>query len=483
MSNTVHQNLFQSLGQLLNLLVNLVSRDLTSLFSDAHAWIDSLCKKEAVASRACSIALLHCTEESKDDCMKLLNKLCSEFLKLLSTAQSTEFENVEKLLKILDIWKGVFTTQCSILHAWFLTEKGQSFMQPLLSWLIRYGLNSSVSNSLSMFRALQRAVNLLQKMLYLNPVLQEKFCTVLYATLQEYKSPHMSGYLKYILNQLVVVDETINFTFQMKDVGEEVVVNTHQIQLRLTSTIGDIAKTIKKFRNSLFSPVPVQIVSDEKSSSSKSSPSSSASSSSASSLSKSSSNPSSSLVIPLLFTGNAAVVKRKSKQQKQQQQQPDFSKVTPMTVPESLDTVAVQFFAKNISNNVLPSDLKISQILQVIHERGQLTSTPTLLYNIFNRNHHKTTVFDEEEEAIDWSKQKPMMSVFERFAEIGGLPLLLPNHHEHSSSHVGLLLKIVSLPGFSQVFLGDVIKAQLLLRSVMGVKETKLGRKHYSIIH
>ena len=477
MSDTIHHNLFQSLGQLLNLLVSLVSRDLTGLFSDAHAWIDSLSGNEAVTSHTCSIALLHCTEESKDKCMELLDRLCAEFLKLISMTHSTEFENVEKLLKILEIWRGVFATQCSILHEWFSTEKGQSFMQPLISWLVRYGLNSSVTNSLSMFRALQSAVNLLQKMLYLNPVLQEKFCRVLYATLQEYKTACMSGYLKYIINQLVVVDDTINFTFQMKDVGKDLIVNTHQIQLRLTSTVGDLAKTIKKFRNSLFSPVPVQIVNEEreKSLSSKSSPPSSSSSL------KTSTKPSPSMTYannPLLFTGNMALVKRKSQHyhQQQKQQSMDFSKLKPIpNTSQAIDSVDVQFFAKNISNNVLPSDLKISQILQVMHERRQLTSTPTLLYNIFNPAYHTATVFDED--AIDWSQQTPMMSVFERFAEIGGLPLLLPSNHDHSNSHVGLLLKIVSLPGFSQVFLRDVVKAQLLLRSMMGVKETKFGRK------
>ena len=181
---------------------------------------------------------------------------------------------------------------------------------------------------------------------------------------------------------------------------------------------------------------------------------------------------------PLLFTGNMALVKRKSQHyhQQQKQQSMDFSKMKPIpNTSQAIDSVDVQFFAKNISNNVLPSDLKISQILQVMHERRQLTSTPTLLYNIFNPAYHTATVFDED--AIDWSQQTPMMSVFERFAEIGGLPLLLPSNHDHSNSHVGLLLKIVSLPGFSQVFLRDVVKAQLLLRSMMGVKETKFGRK------
>ena len=458
-TNSIYQDIFQSLGHLLNLLVTLVSRDLANPFSKAHAWVDSLCEQERGKSNDCLIALFYCTEDTKDECLKLLDKLSIKFLKLLSIKNSTESENVEKLLQILEVLKGVFATDCPLLYAWFVTVPGQSLIQPLIAWLVRYGVTSSVANSLSMFRALQSGVGLLQKMLYLNPVLQEKFCRVLYDTLLEFKSRCMSGYLKYIINQLVVVDETVNFTFKLKEVNDDIIVSTHQIQLRLTSTISDLIKTIKKFRTSLFSPVPVQIVSEEKSSKH----------TSPSFVSSSSSTKSSYASNPLLFTGNMAIAKRRS----QQTSESKVKQIIPRA-PTSYDSIAVDFFAKGISDNVLPADLKVSQILQALQEKGELSQTPTLLYNIFNPSYHKSTVFKEE---IDWSQQKPMLSVFERFAEIGGLTLLLPNYQDNNSNQVGLLLKIISLPGYSQVFLRDVVKAQLLLRSVMGVKETKLGRK------
>ena len=426
----------------------------------AHAWIDTLDGNHASGEgRDCVTVLFYCHKSNKDNCFELLDRLVEKLLQLLARGDSTKSTNVDNVLKILDILKGVFTVDISILRSWFLTEQGHRMVKPLLSWLVGYGITNPVANSLLMFRALQSAVELLQKMLYLNPVLQDKFCVVLYETLVEFKTPWMSGYLKYIIHQLVLVDEVLYFTFDFEQEGQ--VTNTHQIQVKLTTSIRSLVGNIKNFRTALFAPVPVQIVSEDK----KQPPTTSTSSTTLSTSSTKGSYASN----PLLFTGNMALMKRRP-------QVNEAAKAKPPTRRTAFnDSITVNFFTRAISDNVIPHDVKICQILQALYERGELTRNPTLLYDMVSVTQEKPPVFVEK---LDWTTQKPMLSVFQRFADIGGLALLLPAHSSSNhGNHISLLSKIISLPGYSQVFLKDVLKAQLLLRSVMGVKETKQGRK------
>uniref|UniRef100_A0A7M5TZX2 UBC core domain-containing protein n=2 Tax=Clytia hemisphaerica TaxID=252671 RepID=A0A7M5TZX2_9CNID len=465
----LHKTLAASLGQLLNILVSLTpSNEFTQLIAKAENWMH--CRDEKESEQAghrndCLSALYCCTKENRDQCYSLMDNLAKTFLSILANPNSTaNVAGIEKMMDILKIWRSLFLLDSLILRAWFLTNQGQSFIQPLLKWIIKYGNENPASNSLSMFRVLQAGVGLFQKILYLNPALQETFCKLLFETLQDFKTPYMCGFLKYIIHQLVVIDDTVTFTFKMRN-PVSMFQSSHQIQLRLSYSVGDIVQTILKFRNTLFSSSSAtqeELKEKSEASSSSSKPANI--------------DPLTYANDPVLYAGTAALSKRKTRN----------SDSTKSTKSKSLRITAdanltVNFYLPEISDSALPTTLKISQILQCLYEQGKLCSSPTLLYSISNNNDVKSPVVPDN----NLLKQTSMLTVLERFARLGGLPLLLPYQASASataSNHISLFSKILPLPGYADVFLRDGMKAELLLRLMLGVKETKLGQQISSLV-
>jgi len=406
---------------------------------------------------------------------------------LSSKDSASALYNAPKLLDILNILSCTVLVDGGLPRSWFMTECGQSFWRPLLLWLIDYGNDQLTSNSLFMFRALQTSVALFQKVLYLNPPLQDVFCRLLYEILEQHnkKSSYMSGYLKYILHQLIIVDDKVTFNFKNL-YPMSMFQKSHQIQLPLSSTFGDILEVLLKFKYLIFLPynnnssdtaetTNIVATANETHESTKKKVS-------AKTLPPPPIAEHSYASDPVLYSGNVAVSKRKLRHPEHKPSQSESSSNTgALPRPATMDpNLTMNFYISQIMGHPIPPAMKVGQVLQILYEIGDLNSTPTLLYSVGKGPDSEVAPACFALSMI--MTQNSIMTLFERFALMGGLSLLLPPQENRSCltgpiNSVSLFTKLISLPGYAKVFLQDRIKAELLLRLMLGVKETKDGRK------
>lgn len=436
-----------------------MSYGLTSLDEEAQEILEKIKQTDVVDKRdetTLRITMFCCSAESRNNCFTVLDGLACHIHRLLiaSNRHADSLKYVENLNSILNIFcTAVSYNKNTELQKWFVTEIGQSFWEPLISFLSSSGYELA-GNSLPMHQLLKKTIDLFKKILYLNPKNQDVFCKILFNVLSESnkRTKFMSGYLKYILHRLVISEETVTVNFTSRS-SAYTLQHSHETQLRLSSTIGEITQTLLKYRNSAM------LNSSSKSAESGDTPSG---------VPKTEKYPDGMSEYEYVYQiGNAAVSKRKSKS-KSETKHPSKNKSG--TVGSA--SINVDFFLPEVVSQALPLTMTIGQILHLLHATEQLKDSLTLEYTICSSkskvsNHVVSSCLQEH---------PSMPSMLERFATNGGLPLLT-SCDTSSPNYINLFSLILPLPGLANVFLKDRMKAELLLRLMLGVKETRTGRK------
>lgn len=466
-----NKSLFVSLGQLLNTLESITSCGFASFYVKAQESLETI-KRCDVVDKSDEIVLqavmFCCCPDSRDDCFSLLDYLARHFCSLLKSKKQTTdcSQYMRKLLSLLNIFCTVVSYEKNtVLRKWFYTEIGRSFWEPLMTFLTNSG-HELAGNSLLMHQFLRQTILLFKKVLYLNPETQEEFCKILFKVLSESnaRSKFMSGYLKFILHRLVISEETVTVNFKPRS-NSYALQHSHETQLRLSSTIGEITHTLLKYRNPVWGGAQsnnrVENGGDE------------AASSGTSKVEKNLDSGPLSEYEYVFQIGNAAVSKRKSKYKSDSSKHSSSGKSgKSVTVPTA--SITVDFFLPEAVSQALPLTMTIGQILHLLHSAEQLRDVLTLEYTI-SSSKSKIVNYD----VFNFMQEHPSMpSMLERFATNGGLPLLTCCD-TGSQSYIKLFSLILPLPGFASVFLKDRTKAELLLRLMLGVKETQTGRKFY----
>ena len=406
-------------------------------------------------------------EKLKNHVNKLSDALCDVFEKSESSSRHIHEASVTTALTLFRL-----INFCSKLNngviTWFIVEHNKSFWRPLLKVLCHE--DPLISNVIK-FDLQNASLSFFKTCLYLNQPNQKFFCEIIIDILKEQKQrePAMNGYMKYLLLQLIISEELVEVYIQSK-LSMYILQNKHRFPLPVTSLLGDLEEKIKGTYTYQPRVEKCYVQNPAKS--------------------KETVNENSNMEEwgdCMFEASKAAVLKR---QQKCQKKEPSKEK--------SVNVIGepyIAFYVTELSDKPIPKNVKLGQILQKLHDKNpEILSIPPLLeYKVsFQKSNDKTKASDvldanlyrkyneskamENSELLDVNMYPTALATF---AELEGLPYLAHQTQNNTMSYINLFSSILPLPGFHQVFLKDRYKAELLLRLVMGIKETKSGRKYF----
>ena len=467
----LYHSTFIFLCRFLHILILLKPAILSTFISHAEEKLSSLPESSAefLQSQKTLLTPVFCynteNKDVKEQCIHYFNGISTLLCDILnginkSISNATD-RNLSSIISILCIFRTCFSTSGDI-TSWFSTDIARQFWKPLVRVVSKNDV--MISNALQTYTIQHRTISLFQNILYLNPMNQEYFSQLLIELLTENKQRQsaINGYMKLLLLQLVIAEDTIIVRFKSKS-KMYILQNTHKIHVRITATLNEIEQTLLKIRGSL------NMGSNGKSNGEKP----------ATAVTQSDSlNTTSNSDLPgyMLNAGAMAVSKRKPKSK------PD-AKASNTT--ETNGKLAIDFYLSALSDKPLPKDIQFGQILQLLYEKDSdyLKKSPLLEYGISNG---KEGDMQKDNNLNNELKNAPSLcTMLETFSKHDGLSFLTSQFGSQrassSTNYLTLFSMILPLPGFSKVFLKDRIKAEYLLRLMLGIKETKSGRKYIFI--
>ena len=389
-------------------------------------------------------------EKLKNHVYKLSDALCDVFKKSESSSHHIHEASVTTALTFFRL-----INFCSKLNngviTWFIAEHNKSFWKPLLKVLCHE--DPLISNVIK-FDLQNASLSFFKTCLYLNQSNQKFFCEIIIDILKEQKQREaaMNGYMKYLLLQLIISEELVEVYFQSK-LSMYILQNKHRFPLPVTSLLGDLEEKIKGTYTYQSRMEKCYVQNPTKS--------------------KDAVNENSNMEEwgdCMFEASKAAVLKRQQKSQKTESSKEKLVNV--------IGEPYIAFYVTELSDKPIPKNVKLGQILQKLHDKNPeiLLAPPLLEYKVsFQKSNDKSKAM-ENSELLDVNMYPTALATF---AELEGLPYLAHQTQNNTMSYINLFSSILPLPGFHQVFLKDRYKAELLLRLVMGVKETKSGRKYF----
>ena len=466
----VQENTFAYLGKFLGYLISKSSDQLNELIGSMVTDLKQIDYDIVENHKSLmTIALCHNRNsrvvlESEAGFLSVLSERISLHLSKISQGE-LEDKDARSLIWLLDTLLAMFYNGNEIIR-WFESKPGHQFWEPLIRHLCSVSKKHCLSSRyLKLIYSLQRrTVLLFSKILYLSPTNQHLFCDLLVSILRDLQPVlHSNGFLRYLILKLVISEGTLMVHFRNKcDVY--ILQNTHSLNLRLSAELQEIEHNLLTGRGAVMATKPgskfvsaaepheVDPVTGED-------------------------KTNWDWTDYVVQAGKYATLKRQAKTRATKDTQ---SKKKVQVGPE----FSTEFYLKALSDEPLPKSLQFSQLLNLIYEKdpSMLLYPPVLEYTISSGSKQK----DSAKESSKWQESSlaHMPSILEIFASKGGLPLLTTLNSKASSTsfdYVVLLSKLLLLPNFSNVFLKDRVKAELLLRLMLGVRETAAGRKYLLI--
>lgn len=463
-----NQSSLTHLGKFLALMISIDPEIFTTYFEVANHRLENCHDNESqTQTMGALIAVVACYDSEIDD----IRVKCTEFLGRLSDLLCSEIDKIERLNNIannneslsticwvVSIFSYFFMCEFNI-SSWFTRESGRKFWEPLIRFVCKY--DSIKTKCLLIFTLQSMVISVFREILYMTPQNQEYFCKLIIKLLTDGDVNGLNGYMKLLLLQLVIAEDTITVHFRSRS-DSYILQNTHGIHLRITTSLNEIEQTLLAIRSEMLGTNSKGKIDKLENATSV-----------ADSMPGADLMPDSDLADYVLQTGSSSAAKRKPKAK------PDASS-SQKTKDNALVNLSIEFYLPELSDSPLDKKLKFGQILQLLYEKSPdlLNSPPLLLYSLTNKNLKKPNETLPNESFL---QVPPLCTMLGNFAKQGGLPLLT-SHLENEecsgeSSYIVLFSLIMPLPGFPRVFLQDRIKAELLLRLMLGVKETKSGRK------
>ena len=443
LNNTTHHSNIAYLGQLLQVAIESKQDFFLKYLHTADTYLNNsfLNDNNIQFSKALDIIVFAYQKKISmvhDKTYEFLGKLSRYFADILSQpiVDSTNVKSACMILSCLC----KFSSANNGLSVWFYSNDGRLFWKQLLQYTLSQHINSRVL--LHMYKLQQQTIQFFHNILYLNKENMHYFCKVLIDVLYWTKQHNlaMSGYLKQVIMHLVIAEDTIVVHFKPKW-NMYILQNTGKFHFRITETLNEIEQTLFKIKSSAVTENKVPKTDNNK-------------------------------MVDLLNeqvlqSGKLAIFKRQPK-----------SMIEPTEKSSSAldEQLGFDFFQSDISNQPLPKKLSIGQILQLLHEKDPIfLDSPPLIEYCVRYGKSNDDVNSIENNAL--LSTAPFSTMLEMFANFGGLSLLSPKVEDNHQSFVKLFSLILPLPGFSSVFLEDRTKAEFMLRLMMGVMETKAGRK------
>ena len=454
---------FIYLGRFLKLLVMIKPE----IFMKYLVVAEKVLEKLSIASEGTTkddnkalLSIVFCENKNDETVQRNISTLLDNLSSLVCTIITRTKRNMDDVcnrnLKVICSLVSVFnlfTLSGNDIYTWFSTDSGRKFWKPLVHFVC--GTQSSGGNSLQLFTLQRETISLFHEILYLNPTNQEFFCKLLINLLEEVKAKKrsMTGYMKLMVLQLVIAEDTITVHFKSK-CEMYILQNTHRLNMRITATLNEIEQTLLKIRGSVYDNTAK--TEKEKVSSSNDN------------------NLPAGLTEYMLQTGKMAAFKRQNRT-KPEAKHAEKPKST------ANNQLLIEFFLADLSDKPLPKTLQFGQVLQLLYDKDPelLLKPPLLEYSV---SYAATNSKEGGEFSGREILETPCMcTMLETFAHLGGLPLLTAHisdrHEDYNDSYIALFSMILPLPGFSRILLKDRTKAEFLLRLMVGVKETKAGRK------
>ncbi|XP_065681736.1 uncharacterized protein LOC100214758 isoform X1 [Hydra vulgaris] len=441
LNNSIHHSNISYVGQLLQIIIHSKQDFFFKYLQIADTFLNSFKINETQFVKALDIIIFAYQSNIPivhENTYDLLGKISKYFVSILSQP-ITGLANIKSACIILKCFCK-FSLANNGISAWFYSNNGRLFWKELLLYTLSPHINGSIL--LNMYKLQQQTLKFFHSILYLNKQNMDYFCKILIDVLLWTKDHNrtMSGYLKQIIIDLVIAEDTVTVHFRSKW-NTYILQNTHKLHFRITASLNEIEVNFFKMKSSS--------VTDDKQSN------------------RTDNNKLSDLLnAQVMQSGKLAIFKRQPKSTTVEVEQ---------LKPNSDEQLGIDFFQPFISNQPLPKALTIGQILQLLHEKDSsiLDSPPLLEYCV---KYEKSSDKANPKENDTLLLTAPFSTMLEIFANLGGLSLLSPAADVNHNPFVKLFSLIIPLPGFSSVFLEDRIKAEFMLRLMMGVKETKAGQ-------
>jgi len=459
-SKDIDDKLMQHLGLVLYLITN-IKPSLSTVYLEQARKITTANVENLVERKDVSIifAAMCCYNES-DECTKnelliIVNFAC-QLLKQIFVSNQTSAQpkcvpkqHIESILVIFKLFESLDHVSSEIFH-WFVSEHDKSFWKPLLENLC-FANYSSATHCSTMFSIQMLTISLFRRFLYLNHSNQSIFSTICSELLHCYSEcsldttvNYSNSFIKLILLQLVICEENVTVFFESRH-SIRTILSKHKCQIPLSATLTDLENKIK---SSIQYANKETINNSSKENTQEDNPNASMGT----------------LSDCIVEAGKAAVLKRSQKLKKET-----------ATQDKLMRDAEIQFYISKVSAQPLPKKLMIGQMLQRLHEIDptDLLTPPLLEYRVSCK---KPTIKVEEEDT-NLLETSFYPTTLHTFASLNHLPLLATLMvNEKADRCKRLFCLILPLPGFSKVFLQDRAKAELLLRIMLGVKQTKNGQ-------